>query len=81
MSERDYILQVKDLKTDFKVGRRTVHAVNGVTFDVQRGKTLCIVGESGCGKSVILSCSFCLPTDTLPEEVWSIIPRLISVRC
>lgn len=52
MSERDYILQVKDLKTDFKVGRRTIHAVNGVTFDVQRGKTLCVVGESGCGKSV-----------------------------
>lgn len=52
MNEKDYILQVKDLKTDFKVGRRVVHAVNGVTFDVQRGKTLCIVGESGCGKSV-----------------------------
>ena len=52
MIEKDYILQVKELKTNFKVGRRIVHAVNGVTFDVQRGKTLCIVGESGCGKSV-----------------------------
>ena len=52
MQEKEYILRVQDLKTDFKVGRKTVHAVNGVTFDVQRGKTLCIVGESGCGKSV-----------------------------
>lgn len=52
MQEKDYILRVRDLKTDFKVGKKTVHAVNSVTFDVQRGKTLCIVGESGCGKSV-----------------------------
>ena len=52
MQENEIILRVRDLKTDFKVGRRTVHAVNGVSFDVRRGKTLCIVGESGCGKSV-----------------------------
>ena len=52
MTEKDYILQVKDLKTEFKVGKRIVHAVNGVTFNLERGKTLCIVGESGCGKSV-----------------------------
>lgn len=52
MAEKDYVLQVKDLKTTFEVGRRTVHAVNSVTFDLRRGKTLCIVGESGCGKSV-----------------------------
>lgn len=35
MQEKEYILRVQDLKTDFKVGRKTVHAVNGVTFDVQ----------------------------------------------
>lgn len=52
MQEKEYILRVRDLKTDFKVGRKIVHAVGGVTFDVRRGKTLCIVGESGCGKSV-----------------------------
>ncbi len=52
MSEKDYILRVNDLKTEFAVGKRIVHAVNGVTFDLERGKTLCIVGESGCGKSV-----------------------------
>ncbi len=52
MAEKDYILKVKDLKTEFKVGKRIVHAVNGVNFDLERGKTLCVVGESGCGKSV-----------------------------
>ena len=52
MAEKDYILRIKDLKTEFKVGKRIVHAVNGVTMDVERGKTLCVVGESGCGKSV-----------------------------
>jgi len=30
-----------------------VHAINGVTLDVQRGEALCIVGESGCGKSTV----------------------------
>lgn len=48
----DIILNVEGLRTEFKVGRRTVHAVNGVSFSLKRGKTLGIVGESGCGKSV-----------------------------
>lgn len=52
MKNTDYILKVEDLQTKFKVGKRTVNAVNGVTFELKRGKTLCIVGESGCGKSV-----------------------------
>jgi len=51
MAEKDYILRVSNLKTHFKVGRKTVRAVNGVDFDLERGKTLCVVGESGCGKS------------------------------
>lgn len=50
--EQDIVLSVNDLKTRFKVGKKIVNAVNGVTFDLKRGKTLCIVGESGCGKSV-----------------------------
>lgn len=51
-NQNDYILSVKDLKTFFQVGKKTVKAVNGVTLNVQRGKTLGLVGESGCGKSV-----------------------------
>lgn len=50
MSQR--ILEVKDLQTHFFTDRGVVKAVDGVSFNVESGKTLCIVGESGCGKSV-----------------------------
>jgi peptide/nickel transport system ATP-binding protein len=46
------LLEVEDLRTYFKTRSGDVHAVDGVTFSVDRGKTLGIVGESGCGKSV-----------------------------
>ncbi len=46
------ILTVRDLRTEFEVEHGTVQVLEGVSFDVPRGKTLGIVGESGCGKSV-----------------------------
>ena len=46
------LLEVDDLRTYFKTRAGEVHAVDGVSFAVDRGKTLGIVGESGCGKSV-----------------------------
>jgi peptide/nickel transport system ATP-binding protein len=46
------LLEVKDLKTHFRTDDGIVKAVDGVNFEVEKGKTLGIVGESGCGKSV-----------------------------
>ncbi|MDY5649197.1 MAG: ABC transporter ATP-binding protein, partial [Lachnospiraceae bacterium] len=46
------ILEVRDLTKHFKAGsKQVVHAVDGVSFTLARGKTLGLVGESGCGKS------------------------------
>lgn len=51
-AHEDLLLEVRNLKTWFKLDEGTVKALDGATFDVKRGKTLCIVGESGCGKSM-----------------------------
>ena len=50
--EGDCVLKVRDLKTVFTTIEGVLPAVDGVTFSMPRGKTLAIVGESGCGKSV-----------------------------
>jgi oligopeptide/dipeptide ABC transporter ATP-binding protein len=48
----DVLLEVKNLHVSFFLTEGTVRAVNGVSFQIKRGQTLGIVGESGCGKSV-----------------------------
>ncbi|MGG3563119.1 ABC transporter ATP-binding protein [Neobacillus rhizosphaerae] len=48
----DHLLEVNNLKTHFRTERGKVTAVDGISFHVDRGEVLAIVGESGCGKSV-----------------------------
>jgi oligopeptide/dipeptide ABC transporter ATP-binding protein len=51
-ADGDVLLDVRDLRTHFFTDDGVVRAVDGVSFRVRRGKTLGVVGESGCGKSV-----------------------------
>ena len=46
------LLEVRNLKTYFYTQDGVVKAVDGVSYDVNRGETIALVGESGCGKTV-----------------------------
>ncbi len=52
VSGQNALIEVQDLKTHFKLDEGLLRAVDGVSFTIERGKTLGLVGESGCGKSV-----------------------------
>jgi len=62
------LLQIEDLKTQFPTNKGIVRAVDGVSFSVEAGETLGVVGESGCGKSVtMLSVMRLIPNPLLPQ--------------
>ena len=52
MAENNHILEVKNLRVSYHTYAGEVKAVRGVSFELETGKALAIVGESGCGKSV-----------------------------
>lgn len=52
MEEKNILLEVRDLRVHFFTDEGVVKAIDGVDMNVEKGKTLCLVGESGCGKSV-----------------------------
>ena len=62
----DVLLRVENLVVEFPVGRTglKVNAVSGISFDVIRGETLGLVGESGCGKSTTGRAIMQLPRPT-----------------
>ena len=46
------VLEVKDLVTTFRIGKKEYEVLRGISFDINENETVCMVGESGCGKSV-----------------------------
>ena len=66
----DNILEVRNLKKYFKTNRGMLHAVDDVSFTIGRGKTLGIVGESGCGKSTTGRCILRLLEPTSGEIIF-----------
>jgi ABC-type glutathione transport system ATPase component len=50
-SNNDAFLSVRDLIVEYTSEGRVIHAVNGVSFELERGKTLGLVGETGAGKT------------------------------
>ena len=51
-TDTDTLVEIKDLRTYFYLAEGVVHAVEGVDLTIKRGRTLGVVGESGCGKSI-----------------------------
>ena len=66
----DVILEVKHLKKYFKTAKGMLHAVDDLNFTIERGKTLGIVGESGCGKSTTGRCILRLIEPTSGEVIF-----------
>lgn len=58
------IIELKDISRDFQVGEEVVHALKGVSFSIQEGQFLTIMGKSGSGKSTLLNILGCLDKPT-----------------
>lgn len=51
MQEKEYSVQIRDLSVQFSTTDGVVHAINGIDLDIEKGKTLGLVGETGAGKT------------------------------
>lgn len=61
------VIKLEDIRRDFLVGGETVHALRGVSFSIEEGEFVTIVGTSGSGKSTLLNILGCLDTPTSGE--------------
>lgn len=72
MSEN--VIELHDIRRDFKVGDEIVHALRGVSFVIQKGEFVTIMGTSGSGKSTLLNTLGCLDTPTSGEYLLDGVP-------
>lgn len=59
-----HIIQVKDIKRDFKLGSETVYVLKGVNLEIAKGDYVALMGPSGSGKSTLMNILGCLDTPT-----------------
>ncbi len=68
------VIELQDVRRDFKVGDETVHALRGVSFKIYEGEFVTIQGTSGSGKSTLLNQLGCLDTPTSGEYILDGVP-------
>lgn len=68
------IIELKDIKRNFQVGEETVHALRGISFTINEGEFVTIMGTSGSGKSTLLNTLGCVDTPTSGEYLLDGIP-------
>ena len=68
------VIKIQNIKRDFQVGDETVHALRGVSFTINEGEFVTIMGTSGSGKSTLLNILGCLDTPTSGEYLLDDIP-------
>lgn len=74
MNERKVVIELQDVRRDFKVGEEVVHALRGVSFKIYEGEFVTIMGTSGSGKSTLLNQLGCLDTPLRASTSWTALP-------